>query len=110
MTIRQYLKRRTRLFLAMAIGSWLLCALPIGLFGGSGQLQPGRGDIPPTVAFFLGFPIFAGAIIGMMFFVKCPRCSARLGQFTMQTPFSTGRQMNFCPYCGVNLDEPYQKL
>ncbi|MGD0504992.1 MAG: hypothetical protein ABSD02_19830 [Steroidobacteraceae bacterium] len=111
MTIRDFIKRRTRIFFGMAIAGWLVCAGSM-IVSENAQCKPGCGNVrpaPPT-GLFLGVPLFAGAILGMTFFIKCPRCSARLGQFSMQTPFSFGRQINFCPYCGVSFDEPCQKL
>ncbi len=80
----------------MAIGGWLLCALPILNFGGGGHIVTGSRGIPQIVG-FSGFPIFFAAIIGMMFFVKCPRCSARLAQITTQNPFPFGRQLGRFP-------------
>ena len=53
----------------------------------------------------LGFLTFGGAILAMQW-IKCPRCSVRLGQIavTLAVP-GLKPQPNFCPYCGVALDE-----
>lgn len=54
------------------------------------------------------FAGFGGTILYILFFIKCPRCSAPLGQVAMssRTPFSGKTKLNFCPNCGVNLNEP----
>ena len=51
---------------------------------------------------------FGGTVLYILFFVKCPRCTAPLGQasMAMHTPFSGKTKLNFCPNCGVNLNEP----
>jgi hypothetical protein len=59
----------------------------------------------PTV----GVVVFGGAILALQRFVRCPKCKARLGQtIAMPVAFSwgSGPKVNFCPFCGVNLDEP----
>jgi len=50
---------------------------------------------------------FGAAIIAMLW-INCPRCSARLGQSIAGSLAIPGLrpQPNFCPYCGVSLDEP----
>lgn len=57
----------------------------------------------------LGILLFAGAMLAMQRLVKCPKCKARLARTVgMPIAFSwgSGPRVNFCPYCGVNLDEP----
>jgi hypothetical protein len=57
----------------------------------------------------VGFALFFGAILALQRLVKCPNCKARLGQ-TIAMPLAlswgSGPKVNFCPFCGVNLDEP----
>ena len=98
-TIRDYLKRRTRRIMAVGIGGWLLCALAMSVLG--------QGATGPGPLFFVGFAVFGGAIITLLFFVKCPKCKARFGQLGPEIAFRVWgrRQVNFCPYCGVSLDE-----
>ena len=39
--------------------------------------------------------------------VTCPKCNGPLGVFSSaMTATPRVRKINFCPYCGVNLDEP----
>jgi hypothetical protein len=102
MTIRDYIKRRMWTWIALAIGSWLLVGLTAAVSKG------GHGALPALLP-LLGFAGFAGAIIGINFFVKCPKCKASLAHtIGMYVAFQWAgrRQVNFCPFCGVNLDEP----
>jgi hypothetical protein len=102
-TIRDYLKGRIRWCLACAVGGWLLIALGGGL---AAHLPAG---IPRPAIPLLGFAVFFGAILAMQRSIRCPKCEARLGQ-TIAMPlafnFGSGPRVNFCPFCGVNLDEP----
>jgi hypothetical protein len=100
MTIRDYIKRRVRWAMAIGLCSWLVLAVlgPLGFHGS--QL--------PAFA-IIGVIVFIGAILSVQF-IRCPRCSAPLGQ-TIAIPMALrlgGRQVKFCPYCGVNLDEPME--
>jgi hypothetical protein len=102
MTIREYIKRRMWTWLALAIGCWLLIAL-------TAVIAKGAHYGPAVFLPLVGFAGFASAIVGLTFFVKCPKCKARLAQtIGMYVAFQWGgrRQVNFCPFCGVNLDEP----
>jgi hypothetical protein len=98
-SIRDYLKRRVRWCLALAFAGWLVFAL-------SAAAAHGKPD-PALIA--LGFTLFGGAIAAMQWTIKCPKCGAKLGQtIAMQVAFSwgSGPQVGYCPFCGVNLDEP----
>jgi hypothetical protein len=57
----------------------------------------------------VGFVMFGGAILALQWAVKCPKCLAKLGRtVAMPIAFSwgSGPRINYCPYCGVQLDEP----
>jgi ribosomal protein S27AE len=43
--------------------------------------------------------------------VKCPRCGGRFGALagSLVARGFLSRAVNFCPYCGVNLDDSYDK-
>jgi hypothetical protein len=99
-SMRQYLSRRIRWLGVVGIAGWLLFAAT-GFFG----VHQKGGPPPPLV--FAGFALFGGAAL-LTQRVKCPRCSTALGQltFSLAFNFTKKRQINFCPYCGVNLDEP----
>jgi hypothetical protein len=94
-TIRDYLKRRVRWTWGIAFACWLVAAFA----GSAGVKNP----------FFLVAAVagFGGATLSMLW-IKCPRCSVRLGQSIAGTLAIPGLrpQPNFCPYCGVSLDEP----
>lgn len=99
MTIREHLAKKTRLFLGAALACWAFTA---------GGAFLGTQD---TAVFLIGFVGFTAAILAMIFLVKCPRCGAKLGQsgfaFIASRP-GAGRP-NFCPFCGVRLDERLEK-
>jgi hypothetical protein len=104
-TIREYIKRRVRLAMGIGIGSWVLLAV-VGPLGAGGYRL-----VQSMLPFFaiIGAIGFGGAIISIMF-IRCPKCRASLGQ-TVAMPTAmrlSGRQVNFCPYCGVSLDEPME--
>jgi hypothetical protein len=93
-TIRAYIKRRMWWSMAIGIGGWLIIASSIAA----------RVDNP--FVSILGFLTFGGAIIAVQW-IKCPRCAVRLGQIAMSLGIPGLKpQPNFCPYCGVSLDEP----
>jgi hypothetical protein len=99
-TIRDYIKRRVRLAFAAAFAAWL--SIPLFVFANKGK------EPIPVVLVAVAIPVFFGVILYMTWFLRCPRCRANLGQ-TVAVPiaFRWGRRkMNFCPYCGVSLDEP----
>jgi hypothetical protein len=108
-TIRDYLKRRTRTLQATALCGWLICAGGVFLMSPSTSCRPRCGSSAPPLPVLLGFPLFGGAIVWMMFFTKCPRCSGRLGHLLTTTGGFFSKPVNFCPYCGVSLDEPFEK-
>jgi hypothetical protein len=97
-TIRDYLKRRIRWLMAAVVGGWLLFPLSAAV---------PRETRPLVLA--LGGILFGGAILAINYLIKCPRCSAKVGQtIAMPLAFSwgSGPRINFCPYCGVSLDQP----
>ena len=100
-TIRDFIKRRMRIIAAIAFGGWLF--LPL-----SAALSPDHHEFPPLA--FLGAAIFGGALLSFFFLVRCPKCRTRYGQVASEIAFHFGskRRVNFCPYCGVSLDEPYE--
>lgn len=97
-TIRAYLKRRVRWSMGVGLGAWLTLALSAS----AGMQNP--------LVLLAAFLVFGGAILSMLW-IKCPRCSVRLGQSIAGTMAIPGLkpQPNFCPYCGVSLDEPHVK-
>jgi FtsH-binding integral membrane protein len=96
-TIRTRIKRRVRWFLAIGLLAWL--SIPLWLSVTRAREQP---YVP-----FAAMAVFASAALGMQFFVRCPKCKVRLGQIGVQVGIGFLKPtVNFCPYCGVSLDEP----
>ncbi|TXH77462.1 MAG: hypothetical protein E6Q88_01030 [Lysobacteraceae bacterium] len=89
MTIRDQLKSQMFKARAVAFGCWLVLAGCLFFFKNS--INPAWFSIP-----FIGF---AGSVLYILFFVKCPMCGARLGQV-----LSSMHKPDFCPGCGVNFD------
>ena len=96
-TIRGHIQRRVRWFMAIGFLAWLL--IP-------GWLAIARDHGQPYIP-FVAMAIFASAALGLQLFVRCPKCKIRLGQIGVQVGVGILKpKVNFCPYCGVNLDEP----
>jgi hypothetical protein len=105
-TIRDYLKRRVRWIFGVGALGWLM--FPLSQLADSDESGKKIGGLLPI----LGLLIFMGAILALNWAIKCPRCRANLGR-TIAMPlglsWGSGPKINFCPYCGVNLDEPRVK-
>lgn len=104
LSIRQYIKRRVWWCAGIAVCGWLMFPLA----GALGK-DPDEVPVPPAAIVVAGFVLFGGAILVLQRIVRCPRCKARLAQtIAMSVAFSwgSGPKVNFCPYCGVSLDQP----
>lgn len=102
-TIRQYIKRRVWWCMALGVAGWVM--LPLG----AAVARSLPDAIPEGAIAVVGALIFFGAILALQWLVKCPQCKASLGRtVAMPIAFSwgSGPKVNFCPYCGVNLDQP----
>ena len=102
MTIRDHIARRKLKFLILAIASWLG-------FGASMPFAAESGGFPALS--FLFFAGFGAAVLGIMLFLKCPRCRGPLGATNATIKMDNllfTRRMNYCPYCGVSLDERFE--
>lgn len=100
-SIRDFIKLRVRILGAAAFGAWLLFALSAAL---SDSAVPKH---PPPVLAICGFVLFGVAALLLQLWVRCPKCSRRLGQ-TIALPVAFGgtKAPNYCPFCGVDLDQP----
>ena len=95
MTIREYVTKRARIFMALAFASWLFIAVSMALFK---QNNP--------ILTFIGFAGFGAAVLGMVFLVRCPKCHGMLGWLGAGGSLAFGtRRFNHCPYCGVSFDD-----
>lgn len=102
-TIRGYIKSRVRWLFAFGALGWL--TFPLSQFVHAGD-KVGAG-LP-----VLGALIFLGAIIALNWAIKCPRYRANLSwtiAMAVGLSWGSGSKVNFCPYCGVSLDEPRVK-
>ena len=97
MTIRSYIRRRV--FIAYALVLLGVCAIA------ASQVLIGNEDQPPTW-FFFAFVPFIGAWLYMFLGIRCPRCKGNLTRSPAIYPtFSKKHRFNYCPYCGVAIDE-----
>jgi hypothetical protein len=67
--------------------------------------------IPVWAGIFM--PIFFVLFLCQLYLNRCPRCGGNLGQhlMTARGPSLTPcKEVRFCPYCGVGLDEPVVEL
>lgn len=98
-TIRERIARRVRWTAAAAFIGWLLVA--------SSAVAKLNTTVSVDVT-LLGAALFLGAIVSLLF-VRCPKCLARISQ-TIAMPvglsFGRRRRVNYCPFCGVHLDDP----
>jgi peptidoglycan/LPS O-acetylase OafA/YrhL len=101
-TINDYLKRRIRRLFVVIFVVWLCIPISMTFYGGGTTKGPG---VPWPVAVF--FPIF-GVIALMLARTKCPRCKGSMYGLVGAIAFPTFKKQRvcYCPYCGVNLDEP----
>lgn len=97
MTIRQYIKQRSRWgllgFVTFSVVTLLLS------FDKQGTLAVVAG----TVGSMAGLAAYVS-----VFFLRCPKCKANIGtSIVVPTAFRLfGREVKYCPYCAVNLDDP----
>jgi hypothetical protein len=95
MTIRDALNKRKRI---AAIISYLGFALFITV----GLLSTRNEKLAVLIPFAM-IP-FAGAILYMMWLVRCPRWIAPIVDYG-GSAFSISQKFRFCPVCGVSLDD-----
>jgi|SRR5687767_13454859 len=95
MTIRDHIARRVAIGYGLAFaGFGLILVLSFVYDGG------------PGYAFgFASIPFFA-TIAYMNLGIRCPRCKGNLAITPAIYPtFSRKHRFNYCPYCGVDIDE-----
>ena len=104
-TIRDRLKRRIRWCMAIGLGAWLMPAFVMGIIGA--LVAPAHIHNGAAGAVYLsGFLVFGGAML-VARRTLCPACSEPIGKMVgMSVAFPFFRKpANFCPYCGVHLDQ-----
>jgi len=70
-----------------------------------------RGHVMPlllAVLFALALIAFAGCLVYLLRFTKCPKCGYSLGNAMFQSRGALGTEsnVNFCPRCGLDLNQP----
>lgn len=98
MTIREHLKRRVRLALAIAAGAWLYVMVSMS------YMRPAHNNKVP-VSFFIA-PVVMVLAMRAISWIKCPHCSKRFGSAAWGVGIPLWSRTDFCPRCGVNLDQP----
>jgi hypothetical protein len=65
-----------------------------------------------VVVGLIGFAVaFALLMAAHLFAFRCPRCRGNIGPLIMQRGgLSVDQRLNFCPYCGSELDEELEEL
>jgi hypothetical protein len=89
---------------------WILAGLGFATMM-AGPITAGALGAPKTAALlaFGGVLVFAVALLGLQFRVRCPRCRGALGRIA--TTFGDvllrfPKRLMFCPYCALDLDSP----
>lgn len=102
MTIRQYIKRRVGWGFGAFFGAFLVSAVFTSFAG------KGAGVI--AISMIAGLVGIVGYF--SILFIRCPKCHANISM-TIAIPTAGrifGRKVQYCPYCGVSLDEPMPGL
>ena len=100
MTIREFLAARRRKLMGVGFAAWLG-------FGASGVIAAQRGVIWLPLVFFA---LFAAVALANLYWLKCLQCRGPIGITNLPLTERGGwftRKANFCPYCGVSLDETW---
>lgn len=90
MTIRDHLRKR-RLAFWVALGVWAF----LGFFAISG----------PRIAQYAWFGAAAALLIGQFWLIRCTRCESHIPSAWGVGLGKAFNPINFCPFCGVSLDE-----
>jgi hypothetical protein len=94
-----FLASRFRKLMLIGILAWLGCA--------AAGFSASAGLIPVWIV-FIPFIAFFAVVRLMLVWIRCPRCGGPFGQnagFLNWRDCFYQRRVNFCPYCGVNLDD-----
>ena len=103
-TIRDRIKRRVRWTMAAGTFGCLASLLAaVSMHGGSLNHREAVAALT-----LMGFMLFGGGALWWASWTRCRKCAERIGpEIGMRVAFAIFRKPpNFCPYCGVSLDEP----
>lgn len=93
-TIRSYFRRRTGRALKVCAAGLVVCAMGITLCA-VGYVPPGE------IAAVIGVLIMCAGL-WYLDLTRCPRCLSRLSATASSVRLR--QPINFCPYCGADLD------
>ncbi len=99
MTIKKYIRKKTLILIGVIIITGIFFNVPIHM-----RLESPTITIIQIISAIVGI----ASILYIIFFIKCPRCNGSLRTHVFEISFSnekTNESLNYCPYCGVNLDE-----
>jgi hypothetical protein len=104
-TMRDRLKRRIRWCIAIGVGGWVTSAFSVGVIGAL-VAHTQVYNRAAGAAYLSGFVVLGVAVFAARR-TLCPACSEPIGKMIgMSVAFPFFRKpANFCPYCGVHLDQ-----
>jgi hypothetical protein len=99
MTIRQILRNDLVRSMSM-MGVGLLCCIVSVVTA----YYANTDKIP--LLFIIGVAIIFGSQVHVLLFIKCPKCSGRMGHILFGTlkSLKMDTKLNNCPYCKASLD------
>jgi hypothetical protein len=102
MTHREFFNRRKRIWMA-----WFLGVLLVGISTGWVSVHEELEWL--FLVAYVSIPcLFIVLWAAVLFGVRCPSCGSQWGWIAMYSgsPIAIRRQLIFCPYCAVHLDDP----
>ena len=99
MTVRESLTQKKRPPMIIFFAGLIVFGLGLSLTEFGGRI---------TIVALAGFVMAFGALVYLLMGLSCPKCKGRLGQLIMSCgwSFRISSKLKFCPYCGVQFDEP----
>jgi hypothetical protein len=99
MTVRDYLLRRARFGKVLTYAGMGLVLVAFFV------LEPARTR--SVIPYALGLMIIGALVTHLA--VRCPKCRGNLAFAPIGRFRIFGKQSNFCPYCGVSMEDPCPK-
>lgn len=100
MTIRALILRRYDRLVLIGFGCWL---------SAGALIIASQARVVPDWLVFVPVAGFVACALSLFFAIRCPRCRGSFGHLAgyLKPRFAfIARPVNYCPYCGVSLDEP----
>jgi FtsH-binding integral membrane protein len=98
-TIRQKLTRKRRRLFSLMLLAFVVFATGMTL---------GTNNKAFILIGLLGFVAAMAAVLGLLFWIRCPLCKGNLG-YALSWPatwdMSVSKQIKYCQFCGVSLDK-----